>query len=74
MSQSPEPRIDDAALGLQRGSWYLWDYERNEIVRGPYKTGDAAGAVRREIEGDRNLWIVSGAQVEQWREELARAR
>jgi hypothetical protein len=50
--------------------WYLWDYDRAEVVRGPYTTGETAGAVRREIEGDRNLWIVNEEQIVQWEAEL----
>lgn len=52
-----------------RRGWYLWDYERGEVVRGPYKDGETAGAVRREIEGDRNLWIVSGTTLNRWEAE-----
>jgi len=57
----------------RRRGWYLWDYDRCEIVRGPYPTSGAASAVRAEIEGDRNLWVVRGTLVEQWKDELARA-
>jgi hypothetical protein len=57
----------------RRPGWYVWDYDRGEVVRGPYKSSETAGAVRSEIEGDRNLWIVHHRTLRAWEAELARA-
>lgn len=51
--------------------WYLWDYDRGEVVQGPYQTSNAAAAIRDEIEGERNLWVVNGRTIAAWRRELA---
>lgn len=41
--------------------WFLQDRETEKIVRGPYKSAEAAAAVRTEMEHngeERNLWVV----------------
>jgi len=61
-----------------RRGWYVVDYETIHVLRGPFKTAEAAGAVRAEIErrmsedDDRNLWIVDDQTLSNWEEEIAR--
>lgn len=63
----PSPPPDDEGRAAR---WYLWDYDRCQVVRGPYACPEAAGAVRTEVEGDRNLWVVDGSMIAAWRREL----
>lgn len=57
--------------------WYLWDWERGRVLRGPYEQSQTAGAVRSEMErrdDSLNIWIVDHDTVDMWEAELHEAR
>lgn len=58
----------------RKPGWYLWDWTHSEVVRGPFTVAATAEAVRCEIAGDRNLWVVHSGDVTRWEAELAAAR
>ncbi len=54
--------------------WYLVDYVTLTCVRGPFLSAEAAEAVRREIEGDRNIWVVAAETLSRWEADAVEAR